>query len=242
METWYDKYNHFMVDLRDPRYVSSCKRRSLIPNQFHPNFISQFLSQDGQLLHDVLGLADCGYLHSLRLHLQSVGTVVRIKLILCKNCGHFAQHFRIINSNYEISLDWWLQFLSQVYEKQGAVWHQAHHHCLQLVPDRFQLLGLLRGLEVWLCWNDKTGICLKVSLLRRFYVTGDYNWTCQPIDYSNHPEALRALNMAWLFYMSKFLDMFDSFFFVAKKKNTHLSFLHVYHHGIMPLECWFGAK
>ena len=21
METWYDKYNHFMVDLRDPRYV-----------------------------------------------------------------------------------------------------------------------------------------------------------------------------------------------------------------------------
>ena len=105
METWYDKYNHFMVDLRDPRYVSSCKRRSLIPNQFHPNFISQFLSQDGQLLHDVLGLADCGYLHSLRLHLQSVGTVVRIKLILCKNCGHFAQHFRIINSNYEISLD-----------------------------------------------------------------------------------------------------------------------------------------
>ena len=42
--------------------------------------------------------------------------------------------------------------------------------------------------------------------------------------------------------MSKFLDMFDSFFFVAKKKFTHLSFLHVYHHGIMPLECWFGAK
>ena len=55
-------------------------------------------------------------------------------------------------------------------------------------------------------------------------------------------EALRALNMAWLFYMSKFLDMFDSFFFVAKKKYGHLSFLHVYHHGIMPLECWFGAK
>ena len=48
--------------------------------------------------------------------------------------------------------------------------------------------------------------------------------------------------MAWLFYMSKFLDMFDSFFFVAKKKYTHLSFLHVYHHGIMPLECWFGAR
>ena len=126
------------------------------------NIISQFLFQDGQLLHDVLGLAHCGYLHSLRLHLQSCGAVVRIKLILCKNCGHFAQHFRIINSNYEISLDWWHQFLSQVHEEQGAVWHQTHHHCLQLVPDCFQLLGLFRGLEVWLCWVDKTGICLKV--------------------------------------------------------------------------------
>ena len=36
--------------------------------------------------------------------------------------------------------------------------------------------------------------------------------------------------------------MFDSFFFVLKKKFTHLSFLHVYHHGIMPFECWFGAR
>jgi len=76
----------------------------------------------------------------------------------------------------------------------------------------------------------------------KFYISGDYSWTCQPIDYSDHPEALRALNLSWLFYISKFLDMFDSFFFVLKKKFTHLSFLHVYHHGIMPLECWFGAR
>ena len=73
-------------------------------------------------------------------------------------------------------------------------------------------------------------------------MTGDYSWTCQPIDYSNNPEAIRALNLAWIFYISKFIDMFDSFFFVLKKKFTHLSFLHVYHHGIMPLECWFGAR
>ena len=30
METWYDKYNHLMVDLRDPRYVSCNQRSSLI--------------------------------------------------------------------------------------------------------------------------------------------------------------------------------------------------------------------
>lgn len=76
----------------------------------------------------------------------------------------------------------------------------------------------------------------------RFYVTGDYSWTCQPIDYSEHPEAKRALMMAYVFYVSKFLDMFDSIFFVLKKKFGHLSFLHVFHHGIMPLETWMGPR
>ena len=48
--------------------------------------------------------------------------------------------------------------------------------------------------------------------------------------------------MAWVFYVSKFIDMFDSFFFVLKKKFSHLSFLHVFHHGIMPFECWWGTR
>ena len=48
--------------------------------------------------------------------------------------------------------------------------------------------------------------------------------------------------MGWVFYVSKFLDMFDSIFFVLKKKFTHLSFLHVFHHGIMPFETWWGTK
>jgi len=76
----------------------------------------------------------------------------------------------------------------------------------------------------------------------RFYVTGDYSWTCQPIDYSNSSEGQRALTMAWLFYFSKWIDMFDSIFFVLKKKFGHLSFLHVFHHGIMPFETWWAAK
>ena len=55
-------------------------------------------------------------------------------------------------------------------------------------------------------------------------------------------EAMRALNMAWWFYMSKFMDMLDSVFFVLTKKFSHLSFLHVFHHGIMPFQTWWGAR
>ena len=100
-------------------------------------------------------------------------------------------------------------------------------------------MGLLSGLEVS---SLEVSNCLNIKNLSRFYVSGDYSWTCQPIDYSNDPEAVRALSLAWFFYVSKFVDMFDSFFFVLKKKFTHLSFLHVFHHGIMPLECWWGPR
>lgn len=31
-------------------------------------------------------------------------------------------------------------------------------------------------------------------------------------------------------------------FFVLRKKNNHVSTLHVIHHGCMPMSVWFGVK
>ena len=36
-----------------------------------------------------------------------------------------------------------------------------------------------------------------------FYMTGEYNWVCQPVDYSDSPAAKRALNLAWWYFFSK---------------------------------------
>ena len=36
-------------------------------------------------------------------------------------------------------------------------------------------------------------ICLKIFLFCRFYISGDYKWACQPIDYSNDSEAGRNI-------------------------------------------------
>ncbi|CAG9819055.1 unnamed protein product [Phaedon cochleariae] len=43
----------------------------------------------------------------------------------------------------------------------------------------------------------------------------------------------QVLFSSWLFY---------EFFFVLRKKNDHISTLHVIHHGIMPMSVWFGVK
>merc|ERR1712126_664393 len=75
-----------------------------------------------------------------------------------------------------------------------------------------------------------------------FYISGNYSWHCEPVDYSESPVARRALNLAWWYYFSKFIDLFDSVFFVLKKKFAHLSPLHVIHHSTLPFLCWWGPK
>jgi hypothetical protein len=76
----------------------------------------------------------------------------------------------------------------------------------------------------------------------QFYVTGSYSWHCQPVDYSLSPEGIRALNLAWWCYISKLIDLSDTFFFVARKKFDHISDLHVIHHGTTPLLFWWGTR
>ena len=64
----------------------------------------------------------------------------------------------------------------------------------------------------------------------------------------------------WWYFISKFAEFFDTvgppqspntkismhssfqFFFVLRKKNDHISTLHVIHHGVMPMSVWFGVK
>jgi len=76
----------------------------------------------------------------------------------------------------------------------------------------------------------------------RFWLTGRYNWLCQPVDYSDSEDGWLALDMTWWYFFSKFIDYLDSFFFVLRKKWGHLSTLHVVHHGIMPFTAWWGVK
>ena len=60
----------------------------------------------------------------------------------------------------------------------------------------------------------------------------DYSYRCQPVDYS--PKGLSMAETCWWYYISKFTEFFDTFFFILRKKYQHVSTLHVIHHGVMP--------
>lgn len=46
----------------------------------------------------------------------------------------------------------------------------------------------------------------------------------------------------WLYFMSKFIDFIDTIFFVLRKKDSHISGLHVFHHAFMPFASYIGLK
>ena len=81
-----------------------------------------------------------------------------------------------------------------------------------------------------------------------FYNLGHYGWfnkydyRCQPVDYSSSREAIGMAETAWYYYMTKFVEFADTFFFLARKKLDHISSLHVIHHGLMPMSVWWGMK
>ncbi|CAH1100722.1 unnamed protein product [Psylliodes chrysocephalus] len=74
------------------------------------------------------------------------------------------------------------------------------------------------------------------------WFTGEYSLRCQPVDYSNKSSTIRMVHASWWYYFSKFTEFMDTIFFVLRKKNDHISTLHVIHHGIMPMSVWFGVK
>ncbi|XP_017102056.2 very long chain fatty acid elongase 7 [Drosophila bipectinata] len=66
------------------------------------------------------------------------------------------------------------------------------------------------------------------------YLRSDYSWTCQPVDHADtSPHMMKVLYASYGYYMLKYLDLLDTVFIVLRKKNSQVSFLHVYHHGGM---------
>nr|WPT09942.1 elongation of very long chain fatty acids 4 protein [Namalycastis rhodochorde] len=69
-----------------------------------------------------------------------------------------------------------------------------------------------------------------------------YSYSCQLVDYTDNPYEVRIAKALWWFYFSKCLEFMDTFFFILRKKNSQISFLHVYHHATMFPIWWVGVK
>jgi len=46
----------------------------------------------------------------------------------------------------------------------------------------------------------------------------------------------------YTYFICKLIELLDTVFFVMRKKNQQISFLHLYHHSMMPICSWIGVK
>ncbi|XP_047515879.1 elongation of very long chain fatty acids protein AAEL008004-like isoform X1 [Pieris napi] len=82
---------------------------------------------------------------------------------------------------------------------------------------------------------------IQVILCLYVFVTGikvwyHYKLICEPTDFSE--SGLHAAKIVYCYFLLKVLDLFDTVFFVLRKKSNHVSFLHVYHHTGMVAIVW----
>ncbi|XP_060942739.1 elongation of very long chain fatty acids protein 5 [Limanda limanda] len=67
---------------------------------------------------------------------------------------------------------------------------------------------------------------------------GGYNLYCQ--NTHSAPETdNKIMNVLWWYYFSKLIEFMDTLFFILRKNNHQITFLHVYHHTSMLNIWWF---
>ncbi|XP_061776375.1 elongation of very long chain fatty acids protein 1a isoform X2 [Nerophis ophidion] len=87
-------------------------------------------------------------------------------------------------------------------------------------------------------------VLLNSYIVYEFMMSGwatTFTWKCDLIDPSSSPQALRMVHVAWVFFFSKFIELIDTLFFVLRKKQNQITFLHVFHHSFMPWSWWWGV-
>lgn len=68
---------------------------------------------------------------------------------------------------------------------------------------------------------------------------GLHCWGCKQ---AVQPMVRESIPIVWLVLVSRFFDFFDTIFFILRKKFSHVSFLHVFHHTVVPIGFWIGIK
>lgn len=104
----------------------------------------------------------------------------------------------------------------------------------QLMKHRkpFQLKPLIMAHNLML-------VCINAYI---FYQSGDMGWfdlrTYTRCFVFREVDGEREAFVFYVYYISKYLDWIDTFFLVLRKKTSHITFLHLYHHATMPIATW----
>lgn len=90
-------------------------------------------------------------------------------------------------------------------------------------------------------------VALSGWMMYEFLVTTilnpSFTFWCEPIDVNDTSKIqMRQLNVTWWYFFSKIIEFMDTFFFILRKKDRQITFLHVYHHSSVLALQWACTK
>ncbi|XP_070492897.1 very long chain fatty acid elongase 4-like [Chironomus tepperi] len=147
----------------------------------------------------------------------------------------------------------WLDKFSDPRTKDFPLVEDPYPVCLIVLMYFIGIWGLLRYMEnkkpyklnkVMIFYNITMAcVSLKIFItaVEFSYVLG-HKFVCEPYKVSYHRLELKLLNNNWWYYISKIVEFSDTLFFILRKKNSQLSFLHIYHHSSIFFLCWIVMK
>ncbi|CAO1336487.1 unnamed protein product [Diamesa serratosioi] len=79
--------------------------------------------------------------------------------------------------------------------------------------------------------------------LKYTYFQKDYNFLCQNIEKDNYSfNSMMVVYVSYFYFLLKILDLLDTIFFVLRKKDNQITFLHIYHHAGIVVACYVHVK
>ncbi|KAI9584426.1 elongation of very long chain fatty acids protein 7-like [Glossina fuscipes] len=111
-----------------------------------------------------------------------------------------------------------------------------------LLMENRKAFALRRILQVYNIIQIFFNIFMIVSLTyRKVYIIGNLFSSSCKVERTND-EILYLSECAWYYMINKILDLLDTIFIVLRKKQSQVTFLHVYHHTIMVVSAWSLLK
>lgn len=123
----------------------------------------------------------------------------------------------------------------------------------------FQIKGLIAVYNVLqVLWNLFVAYYVRSNVLRLYvelnsmfltrqaiywtFGQGDFSLRCEAVHYDETYRHKSVAIATYFYFIAKMIDMLDTVFFIMRKKQQHVSFLHVYHHSIMVFVSYIAVR
>lgn len=80
-----------------------------------------------------------------------------------------------------------------------------------------------------------------VKIFHHFYFKMGNSFMCTPPDRKTDPLAMQLIDLTFYYWWLRVIDFLDTLFFVLRKKQRQITFLHVFHHVVVVAAAWGSA-